>query len=218
MTELAVLVPVLKRPHRVQTIIEAFASTTPDHTLYFIPDTDDCSEIEAIENAGGNILYRSPGENYATKINIGCELTSEPLIFLGADDLGPEAGWFDYAKACIEGGAQVVGINDLIPRSRFHTTHFLITRDYAQQPLITGERGPLCELYDHSCVDDELIATATKRRVYAYEERARVQHFHPDVRSAPWDPVYAKGRAKMAEDRKLWRSRHYWHIERNGHV
>jgi hypothetical protein len=67
----------------------------------------------------------------------------------------------------------VVGVNDLIPRRSAragHATHFLMTRAYAQRPACstaptrTLVRGLRPQLY----VDDELIATARKRGVYAY--------------------------------------------------
>jgi hypothetical protein len=201
----AILVPVLGRPQRVCPTLAAFNP----HPVYFIPDYDDDDEIAEIESAGGNILYAIKA-NYALKINVGVMLTNEPLIFLGADDLEPQPDWFETAVGYIEQGAQVVGVNDMISRSRQLATHFLITREYAQLPTITGERGPLCELYDHSCIDDELIATAVKRDVYAYAEDARVKHLHPDMDLAPIDSTYVKGRKNIRADRRMWKSRRIW--------
>ena len=212
MSRLAVLVPVLRRPERVVPLLKAFADNTPDYSLYFIPDPDDQAEIEAIHAAGGEILFVRK-VNYAEKINTAVRLTDEPLIFLGADDLSPQSGWFEAASALLKDGVQVVGINDLIKRSREHTTHFLITRSYAEQPVITGEQGPLCTLYAHNCVDDELIATAQKRGVYAYAEDACVKHLHPDTGELAWDQTYIKGRRTIREDRRLWKSRRIWHLE-----
>lgn len=207
--KLAVLVPVLGRPHRVRPTLDGFAP----HSVYFIPNPEDTDEIAAIKQAGGRILLTSTG-NYASKINAAIKLTTEPLIFLGADDLEPQPGWFDVAEWYIKQGAQVIGINDMIERSRSdHTTHFLLTRGYAQEPVITGEDGPLCEIYDHSCTDDELMATARLRGVYAYAEDARVKHLHPDMDTAPSDSTYDKGRSQIRQDRRLWKSRRYWYIE-----
>lgn len=114
---------------------------------------------------------------------------------------------------CIECGAQVVGVNDLLRRGRVHSTHFLVKREYTLLPLIDGGRGPLCEDYDHSCVDDELAATAKHRQVYHYAEDAHILHLHPDNKTAPLDSTYVKGRARISRDRKLWKSRKYWYIE-----
>lgn len=212
MNKLVVLIPVLGRPQRAQMVLDGFQRTTPEARVCFIPDPGDQSEIEAIEAAGGEILCCLKA-NYAGKINSAVELTDEPLIFLGADDLMPTEGWLEKALAYMHDGVEVVGVNDMLQRSREHTTHFLITRRYAELPVITGERGPLCELYDHSCVDDELIATAKHRNAYAYAADAHVTHLHPDNGTAPNDDTYRKGRNKLGDDRRLWKSRKSWYLE-----
>jgi hypothetical protein len=214
MHELVILVPVLGRPHRVRLALDGFVRTTPDARVCFIPDADDGPEIEAIEAAGGEILFALTA-NYAHKINSGVSCTTEPLIFLAADDLTPSEGWLENALAHMQDGIEVVGVNDMMSRwRRDHATHFLMTRSYARLPVITGERGPLCELYDHSCVDDELIATAKHRNTYAYAADAHVVHQHPDNDTAPMDDTYRKGRSRIRDDRRLWRSRMNWNFER----
>jgi hypothetical protein len=196
--QLVVLVPVLGRPHRAAAAIEAFTSTLPGVRVCFVPDEDDLPEIEAIEAAGGEILCKL-NANYATKINA---------------DLIPKPGWFEAALAHMHGPIEVVGINDMIQRGRSeHTTHFLMTRDYAMLPTVADDRGPLCELYDHSCTDDELIATAKHRRAYAYAKDAEVVHLHPDNGTAVLDDTYRKGRRAIRQDRQIWKSRKYWFLE-----
>ena len=212
MNELVILVPVLGRPHRVRMVLDGFARTTPGARLCFIPDPDDQPEIEAIEAAGGEILFALKA-GYAAKINTAVAYTDEPLIFLGADDLIPAEDWLEKALAYMKDGIEVVGVNDMIQRGRRHATHFLMTRHYAQLPVITGERGPLCELYDHSCTDDELIETAKYRNAYAYAEDSHVTHLHPDNSTAVIDDTYRKGRRMIREDRKLWKSRKTWYLE-----
>jgi hypothetical protein len=213
--QLVVLVPVLGRPHRAAAAIEAFTSTLPGVRVCFVPDEDDLPEIEAIEAAGGEILCRL-NANYATKINTAIRLTDEPLIFLGADDLIPKPGWFEAALAHMKDGIEVVGVNDLILRAGVrttHATHFLMTRKYAELPTISDDPGPLCELYDHSCVDDELAGTAKHRHTYVYAEDAVVVHMHPDNGTAELDDTYRKARRHLRDDRRIWKSRRYWYLE-----
>lgn len=208
MTEgIAILVPVLNRPANVEPLLRSIRETTPDpYRVLFICDPGDTAEQDAIAVEGGWMI--SPGGSYASKIRAGVEATDEPLVFIGADDLRFRPKWLQSAIAHIP-GAQVVGVNDGIfrPRRPSHATHFLMTREYAQLPCIDGTPGPLSDAYSHSFVDDELIATATKRGVYAYASQSRVRHLHPMCRTAKDDATYRLGRARFAQDRRLFAER-----------
>jgi hypothetical protein len=204
----AVLVPVLNRPHRVTPTLAAFTATAPGARVLFLADPDDLPEQRALHDAEADHALITGG--YAAKIAAGVRLTTEPLVFLAADDLIPLPGWYDAARALLVGGVEVVGVNDLIPRRpgrERHATHFLMTRSYAERPCIDGTPGPLHHGYDHSFVDDELIATATRRGVYAYAENAHVQHLHPMTGTAADDTTYRKGRARFRADRQLFHRR-----------
>lgn len=203
--ELVVLVPVLKRPQNVVPLLDSIRRTTPEARVVFICDAFDRHEIEAVDAAKAERLIVTG--NYAKKINRGISHTDEPLIFLGADDLRFQRHWFDHAKTAIERGSEVVGVNDLIPRRRTHTTHFLITRDYAHRGLIDGRPGVLCEDYRHSFVDDELIGTATSRGLYSYVRRSKVKHLHPMARTADLDETYEKGLATIPLDQRIFKKR-----------
>lgn len=211
---IAILVPVLDRPHRVKPLLDSIKAATPQqHRVVFICDPDDSDEHRAIKAAREPVLVLMVAGNYAAKINAGVAATDEPLIFLGADDLDFAQGWLDEAcRVMIDKSAEVVGVNDLIPRTHRgeHATHFVMTRSYAQMPMIDGEPGPLHAGYAHNFVDDELIATATVRGVYAYAPKAIVEHLHPMV-GADDDATYRKGRSSLRLDRgrfvkrrKLW--------------
>jgi glycosyltransferase involved in cell wall biosynthesis len=201
---LAILVPVLNRPQNVKPLLDSIHENTPDpYRVLFIADPDDTAEQDAITAEGGQMIV--PGGGYAAKIRAGVEATDEPLLFIGADDLRFDAGWLEAATEKMP-GAQVVGVNDCIrrPHRPQHATHFLVTRAYAEQPCIDGQPGMLSEAYAHSFVDDELIATATKRGVYAYAQRSRVRHLHPMVNTAADDDTYRLGRSQFRRDRKTF--------------
>lgn len=205
----AILVPVLARPHRVRPLLESIASATSEpYQLVFIADPDDREERDAITDAGAEMLTVDGG--YAAKINTGVRATNAPLVFSGADDLNFYPGWLEHARAAIERGADVVGVNDLIPRGREHATHFLMTREYAQRPCIDGEPGPFSIAYHHWYCDDELIATAQHRNAYAYARDSVVEHLHPfgraddGARKATWDATYERGAARKRLDRRTF--------------
>jgi hypothetical protein len=208
-TDLVVLVPVRGRPHRARPTIEGFKRTAPAARVVFIADPDDTQEQRAIKYAGGELLIHQGG--YASKINHGVQVTDEPLVFLAADDLDPQPGWLQAATSTLmQRDVEAVGVNDLIPRRpgrRGHATHFLLTREYAERPTIDDQPGPLSTAYDHSFVDDELIATAKHRRVYAYCDDAHVRHLHPMAGNAPDDETYQRGRRRFRADRALFNER-----------
>lgn len=180
--------------------------------MLFLADAADDAEISSIEQHEDDhpavfVLLNLEGGSYAEKINRGVEVTGEMTIFTGADDLDFQPGWFEAAKAAMVDGVEVVGVNDLIDRKRDHATHFLMTRAYAERPTIDGEAGPLCAGYWHWYCDDELIATARKRGVYAYAADSNVKHLHPMAGNAKYDATYQKGRERMRQDRRLFQRR-----------
>lgn len=175
------------------------------YSVLFIVDPDDEAEKQAIYEAGGSLIELDG--TYAEKINAGVRSTEAELLFLGADDLDFHVGWLEAARKLMVDGIGVVGVNDLIPRTRDHATHFLMARWYAEQPTIDDGEGPLHTGYSHWRIDDELIATAKKRRVYAYAEDSYVEHLHPFANKAPDDATYEKGRARMRIDNKLFARR-----------
>jgi glycosyltransferase involved in cell wall biosynthesis len=204
----AVLVPVLNRPQNVRPLMEAIAATTTvPYRVLFLCDVGDRAERDAIAVEGGWML--SPSGTYASKINVGVRETDEPFVLLAADDVLPHPGWFEAARAAMARGAQVIGLNDLIerPTRPQHATHFLLTRAAAELPCIDGSPGPLCERYMHWRTDDELIATATKRGMYAYAADAIVEHVnHPMIGGAD-DDTYRKGRARARQDGRTFMRR-----------
>jgi hypothetical protein len=213
LSELAILIPVLGRPHRVRPVLENVKEITPGARVLFIADPTDFPEQAAVHEAGGELLLIDGG--YAAKINAGCRVTTEPYVFTGADDLVFHAGWFNNAQAAMSESRciGVVGVNDLLRRRRpRHATSFLVSRTYAQLPCLDETRGPMSETYDHSFVDDELIATASHRGAYVYADAAVVEHRHWMSRDGVEDDeTYRKGRIRFGEDRALYRGRsHLW--------
>lgn len=216
MSELAILTPVLGRPLSVAPLLDFIALATPSARVVFIADPDDESEIAAIREQTKRIETDVPtmrvdcllhGGNYAQKIQEAIRQTDEPYVFLGADDLEPTEGWFEAAKSAMTGDIQVVGVNDGIERGREHTTHFLLTREYAETPCIDGSPGPIFAGYGHNFIDDELIATAMSRNAYAYVSKALVVHRHPMAKTAPDDETYRRGRRSFARDRRIYNKR-----------
>lgn len=212
--DLAILVPVLGRPHRVKPLLDSIEATTPGARVLFLADPDDEAEIEAIERESirGDLCVKmdTQGGNYATKINRGVGLTSESYLFTGADDLHFTPGWFEVARRLATDAIGCIGTQDLCNRRVIrgeHATHFLLTRAYAEQPCIDGSPGPIFQGYEHEFVDDELIGTARHRSAYAFAADAVVEHLHPQAGKAPSDALYAAQGERMERSRPLFEER-----------
>lgn len=208
----AIIIPCLARPQNVAPLVDSIEAFTPKpYRILFVCDPGDVPEQDAIAAAGCEMI--SPGGGYSTKIRAGIEATTNPLVFTGADDLCFTADWLEAATARMTETIQVIGVNDGIRRRRRpeHATHFLMTREYATRPTIDDTPGPFSDAYIHSFIDDEFLATATSRGVYAYAPDSLVQHLHWMNGLAPDDGVYRLGRAEFANDRATFAAReHLW--------
>lgn len=213
MTDLAIVVPMLGRPHRVAPLIESIEATTPHARVVFVCSPDDRHVHDAIHSTGRERLTvpgPRPGD-YARKINAGIEHTDEPLIFMAADDLLFHPGWFQAATAMLTDGIGVVGTNDLgnprVIRGE-HSTHSLITRDYVERFGTIDEPGKaMHEGYHHEFCDDELVETAKHRNAWAFAADSIVEHLHPHWGKAPTDSIYDAQRARMRASRQHYRRR-----------
>jgi hypothetical protein len=217
---IAVLVPVLGRPHRVQQLVDSFRSATSpsDAALYFVAQHSDVHEVAAIRAAGLEpILVGDEDRSWAKKINRGFERTRESWLLLAADDLRFHAGWVDNARKLLRVHEGVIGTNDLGNPSTMHgvsSTHPLVRRRYAEVCGTVDERGRvLHEGYDHNFADTELVSTAKRRGLYVHCYRCHVEHLHPAWGKGEWDAVYTRGQEQYHRDGALFAARgrqHGW--------
>jgi hypothetical protein len=211
---IAVLVPVLSRPHRVQQLVNSFrAATSPrDATLYFIAQRSDTGEVAAIRAAGYEpILVGDEDRSWAKKINRGYEHTLESWLLLGADDLKFHRGWVDVVRKLLRVHGGVIGTNDLGNGATIrgiNSTHPLVRRRYAEICGTADERNKVVhEGYDHNFPDTELVVTAKKRGLYVHCVRCVIEHMHPAWGKAKSDAIYALGQASFGRDRELYSRR-----------
>jgi glycosyltransferase involved in cell wall biosynthesis len=211
--QVAILIPVLGRPHRIIPTINSVAAATPEpHRLLFLASDDDQPTIAALEAVGADFMIVAPGRgSWACKINDGYRATTEPWIFTGADDLAFHPGWFSRALAWADDTTGVIGTNDIAnPRvmTGQHSTHSLIRRSYVDDlGTVDGPGQVMHEGYAHQYADDEAVATAMARGTYAHAFDSIVEHLHPMVGKAPDDATYRLGRERTRESRRLFLAR-----------
>ena len=211
----AILVPVLARPHRVTPLLDSiFEATLEPHRVLFICGRDDHAELDAIRAAGADVLEVDAScKTYPRRINAGLAATTDPWVFLAADDVTFHVGWLGEAhRVAADTGAQVVGTNDLGNARTVngeHSTHTLVARNYAEDPGgAWGQPGTVLHPgYAHWYCDDELVQVARHRGVWAHAADSVVEHLHPFHGKAPRDATYRAGEARKARDRRLYRQR-----------
>lgn len=208
------LVPVLGRPKRIETLAADVAAATPEpHRVLFIATRGDHATVQALKGHDHLIVDR-PG-SYAQKINAGYRHTDDPVLFMAADDLHFHPGWLPAALAHL-GPAEVVGTNDLgNPRTLRgeHACHNLFTRSYIEERsgVIDQPGVVLNEGYRHAYVDDEFVGTARHRGVWAFAETSVVEHLHPFFGKGDMDRTYRIGQSHNTAGRRLHeRRRHLW--------
>lgn len=216
MTELAILIPVLRRPQNIRPLVESIQATTENYELLFIASPNDKEEIDELENQGHQFVlmdqeYENNGD-YARKINCGFNFIESKWYFLGADDIRFLPGWYDEAmKTHLLSEACVIGTNDLgspsVMRGQ-HSTHSLVLRDYVLECGTIDEPGKvLHEGYRHNFVDTEFIATAKWRGAWRFSATSRVEHLHPDWKKGVRDQVYEIGKSGWEIDRRYFERR-----------
>jgi hypothetical protein len=218
MTDLLVVLPLLGRPKRVQLVLRSLEDATPeDHDVVLAcTQTDHAVVLEAQAAAATRPNVRvqlSPPRyvgDYAKKVNQAYRESDHPFLFLGADDLRFEWGWWVAARRQLDANSRigVVGTNDLAPTDRArrgeHSTHSVVRRSYVQERgLIDGGDAILYEGYTHEYVDDELVGTAKHRQAWCYAADSIVEHLHPHWGKAPTDSIYRKSNQRMVRDRRL---------------
>lgn len=207
-----IAVPVLRRPHRVAPLLESAAAATraDRYRVLFVTDPDDDDERAEIDACGAERI--DCAGSYARKINAAYAASDEPVIFCAADDVDFQPGWLDAALARMGNGIGVVGTNDLAnPRvmSGRHATHSLVSRAYARERGTIDERDKILhEGYAHNFCDSELLATARRRRAFAFARDSHVKHMHPNFdRTVVRDDVYDLGESTFEQDRRLFQRR-----------
>lgn len=213
-----IVVPVLRRPHRVEPLFASIVEATPEpHRVLFVGTEGDTAQLDAVRSVGADleVLPPNPVGDYARKINRALAISDEPYLFTGADDLRFHPGWLTAAlRPMADPRIGIVGTQDLAPTERArtgqHATHFLVRRTYALERGTIDERGKIFhEGYPHEYVDDELVGTARKRGAWAFAGDAVVEHLHPHWGKADTDALYDAQAERMAAGRKIYRRRRW---------
>lgn len=214
MATVAVIVPVLRRPHQVERLLRNFDESGHDGeaVMYFVADHDDQLELAELERVGANVIVNeSARSTFPVKCNLGYRETDEPwLLFIG-DDVAFHHGWLQAAFADDDGRA-FVSTNDLWNNhvlAGTHATHPLIQRDWLDEHGASWDGpGTVChDGYGHWFVDNEWSSVARRANQFRFAEGCVIEHLHPLAEKAESDEIYELGQRISLLDGKLFRAR-----------
>lgn len=210
----AVIVPVMGRPHHAAPFMTSLQASTGLATAYAVCDPGDHEAVTAWRRAGARLIFTDGTQNtFAQKVNRAFRKTNEPWVLLVGSDVHFWPGWLDHAEHVAHAfGAKVTGTNDLgNPRvlDGEHATHMLISRAYIDETGASWDGpGNVChEGYGHWFVDDEIVTAAKQRGVWTMALGSRIEHIHPAFGKADHDDVYALGEKSVEADRALFLER-----------
>lgn len=219
--DVAVLIPVLGRPERVEPLMRSLRSSQRVLRLepMFACSGGDRDQIDAVKETGYRMVMVEgpyPGD-YALKMEVMAEVSGCPWLFLAADDLCFCEGWADEAVAeGLRRGKRVIGTNDLgnpdVVKGR-HSTHTMIHRSYVEEHGTWDDPQHWLHLgYHHNFVDTELIETAKARDEFVAATGAHVEHLHPHWKKGEMDATYERGLSHFEADQRLFvqRRRTLW--------
>ena len=209
--QVAVIVPVMRRPQSVRALLNSYQASNPSGDMYFIVDEDDEPEREAIKRVNGNeIVNFDQRKSFARKCNLGYRLTDEPWLLFVGDDVVFHKNWQQNAFVECPDKA-FISTNDLLTKkvtSGQHAVHPIISREFIDT-VGTSLDGPcrVChEGYKHFNVDDEWTMVAKNNNQYGFSPTSVIEHIHP-IGGEPVDPVYNLAKENQDEDCKLWLKR-----------
>ena len=212
-----VLIPTVNRSHSLAPIANNIQMDDRCTPVFILEEDDHQSHDAAMDIENIQIIINTRSKSYAGAINCAVAL-NEPIAkpfwyFFGADDLLFHDGWLDQMLDLIP-HYEVVGTNDLgndEVMAGLHSTHSLVSKNYAERGCIDQIGVPFSERYAHNWCDKEFIETAKSRNVFAPCLASVVEHRHWAWRKAQIDATYEKGFRTEAQDRAIYQERlHLW--------
>ena len=226
---IAILIPTFGRSSKIPSIIANIRSTCANIEecirIYFILERSDIESTKIVSCNSSplvKVIYNQMSPGYSGAINTGYHSTSEPFMFLSADDVELTDDCLKVALVCMQDTTiGVVGTNDLLGQWSDHSTNSLVRRSYIENSggLHSQPNKVFADSY-HTWVDWELNSCAKARGGYFFCQESQVKHHHPGWRnmgmickSSPlYDAVYKKNYKRYLKDSlafitraQLWR-------------
>ena len=206
--DVAICIPVLNRPHRIEPLIENIRNTTepPYRVIFAASDQPTIDELDRLQ-----IPYdRDNGDTWPNRINRLFGLTTESYIFCGADDVLFHQNWL---PPLLQKQREIEGV--VMPSDLWNGagTLPLVARQYIEEQsgCVDIPGVVVNPNYHHNWAETELRETAQSRDKYAYVPGSVVEHLYWGASKSEYDDTYRLGDSFIPEDREIYNSRtHLW--------
>jgi hypothetical protein len=223
-----IVIPTIDRVDNVDRVVRNINDVTEDCQIMIVFNKAYClpmegkikelfDEFDNVEYMAGPMSRPDIGD-YAKKINLALRYCCTDWLFTGADDLKFHPQWLEKALEVAGEEINVIGTQDLgNPRviAGEHATHFLVRTDYARNygTVASLEPGQIFfPGYWHEYMDDELVAFARAKGMFAFAEESIVEHLHPFWGKAPSDRTYEQFKMRMAYGKNVFDKRKHLFI------
>jgi len=213
---IAILVPVLGRPHQIGPLLESIAAATDvDYKVVFICSPSDPTQEVCRDSEADTITvpWEPERADFAKKINCAYRAIEEEWYFQAATDLVFQEGWASRALHVAQASrCGVIGTNDLgnpAVKKGNHATHIVFSRAYIEEHggTFDSSGAVFSEVYDHQFCDTEFVQTALSRGQFKPSLRSIVEHMHPHWGKGEMDDTYLKSERSFREDMTIYHQR-----------
>lgn len=214
MSDVVVVVPVMRRPKNATKFMSSIRKATPEGvaTVVAVCDDDDHETRRAWERRDATVLRAERGRTFPNKVQHAYLNTSESWILLVGDDVEFQLGWWDAAMAVADGHA-LISTNDC--GNPYVTTGELAIHPIMRRTWVDESGGSwdgpghiAHEGYTHGFVDWEWSTKARDEGMFVFASDCVVKHMHPVWQRGKWDSVYSEGIRRAARDSALFKQRH----------
>lgn len=194
MNDIALLVPTLGRPQNAERLIDAWNATTEGRSdLWFLVDDDDPCRgdyLDVCRHSGAQVEIGRPARLVSWTNRAALDRMHRYEVFASwGDDHVPLDRFETPIMDAVDdaGGVAIIGTNDLvhgpaIPTACCVTSNIVRALGWMALPTL-----------EHLACDLAWKALAVAAGCWRYLPDVRVEHRHPIVGKADWDPTYSVG-------------------------
>lgn len=208
MSEIAIFIPSLNRPHKLEPLIENIKeNTTIPYQIYFM--VSDNESVEILKRLKQKYFKDEGDTRYVTRMNFLYKHSTEPYMFMGSDDIWFHKDWDTELMKVVKDFPFVVCDDMLNPNG----TMAFIDRKYIdeQSGCMDAPEVLFYPHYQHNYADTEQFETAKKRGVFARCLTSKVEHQHYVNGKSKIDDTYTRSNQYSDSDAQLFYSRrHLW--------